>query len=268
MVRQMVVRRGPGNRAIIGGALEILSSLQRFEPFGCYYRPMSDNDLEGPDMVDEAAARLRYSRGAIILHWTIAILVLYNLTTGLLHDTLPKAAFQFHVSSGITILALTVLRIIWRLTHKPPPFLPMAKWEKGLAHFVHFFLYVAMLASPLTGWAMISASVPKTKPVIERVAQLAPAGPAKPHKTMIWGVIPLPKLKPVANIGQGPDGPARLKETHEQFEDLHGTIGLIFLFLLILHIGGALKHQLIDRKRELARMGLGKTEPKHWDTAA
>jgi cytochrome b561 len=229
---------------------------------------MSKNDLGALNMVDEAAARLRYSRGAIILHWAIAVLVIYNLTTGLLHDTLPKAAFQFHVSSGITILTLTVLRIIWRLTHKPPPFLPMAPWENWLAHIVHFCLYAAMLAAPLTGWAMISASVPKTKPVIERVAQLAPAGPAKPHQTMIWGVIPLPKLKPVTDVGQGPDGPARLKETHEQFEGLHGTIGWIFLFLLILHIAGALKHQLIDKRRELARMGLGKTEPKHWDTAA
>ncbi|HMI18601.1 MAG TPA: cytochrome b [Sphingomonas sp.] len=220
-------------------------------------------------MVDDAAARLRYSKGAIILHWTIAVLILYNLTTGLLHDTLPKAAFQFHVSSGITILVLTVLRIIWRLTHKPPPFLPMAKWEKGLANVVHFLLYCAMLAAPLTGWAMLSAHVDKPKPAVEGAAPPPqPIGPPKPHQTLIWGVIPLPKLKPITDIGQGPDGPARLKETHEQFEDIHGTIGWIFLFLLILHIAGALKHELIDKRRQLARMGVGKAEPKHWDTAA
>ena len=218
-------------------------------------------------MVDEAAARLRYSRGAIILHWTIAVLITYNLTTGLLHDSLPRAAFQFHVSSGITILVLTVLRIIWRLTHKPPPFLPMAAWEKGLAHIVHFCLYVLMLAAPLTGWAMISASVPRPAPAPIAGAP-TPAAPPKPHKQMIWGLFELPKLKPVTDVGHGPDGPAKLKETHETFEGLHGTIGWIFLFLLILHIAGALKHQLIDRRRQLARMGLGKTEPKHWDTAA
>jgi len=222
-------------------------------------------------MVDEAAARLRYSRGAIILHWAIAILVLYNLTTGLLRDTLPKAAFQFHVSSGITILVLTVLRIVWRLTHKPPPFLPMAKWEKGLAHIVHFCLYVAMLAAPLTGWAMLSAHVDKPKPAQVAGAPASDAAaPAahKPHKQMIWGLVELPKLKPITDIGQGPDGADKLKETHEQFEGIHGTIGWIFLFLLILHIAGALKHQLIDKRRQLARMGVGKTEPKHWDTAA
>src|SRR5438067_1362981 len=100
-------------------------------------------------MADEAAARLRYSKVAIILHWAIAVLILYNLFSGLLHDVLPKSVFQFHISSGITILTLTVIRIGWRLTHKPPPFLPIAKWEKWLAHFVHFLLYCAMLAAPL-----------------------------------------------------------------------------------------------------------------------
>jgi cytochrome b561 len=220
-------------------------------------------------MVDEAAARLRYSKGAIILHWTIAILIVYNLTTGLLHDELPKAAFQFHVSSGITILVLTVVRIIWRLTHKPPPFLPMAPWERGLAHVIHFCLYLAMLAAPLTGWAMQSAHVDKPKPTVEGAAPPPqPVGPPKPHKTMIWGLFELPKLKPVTDIGQGPDGPAKLKEAHEQLEGLHGTIGWIFLFLLILHIAGALKHELIDKKRQLARMGVGKAEPKHWDGVA
>lgn len=220
-------------------------------------------------MVDEAAARLRYSRGAIILHWTIAALILYNLTTGLLHDVLPRGAFQFHVSSGITILVLTVLRIVWRLTHRPPPMLPMAAWEKGLAHLVHFCLYLAMLAAPLTGWAMISAHVDKPRPAAEGAALSAqPASPPKPRQTMIWGVIPLPKLAPITNIGNGPDGAAKLKEAHETFEERHELVGWTFLFLLVLHIAGALKHELIDKRRQLARMGIGKAEPKHWDTAA
>jgi len=215
-------------------------------------------------MADEATARLRYSNGAIILHWTIALLVIYNLTTGLLHDVLPKAAFQFHVSSGITILVLTVLRIIWRLTHKPPPFLPMAQWEKGLAHIVHFCLYLVMLAAPLTGWAMLSAHADKPRPVI---AGAPAAAPAKPYQILIWGLVPLPKLKPITDIANRPDGAAKLKDAHATFEGRHEAIGFIFLGLLILHIAGALKHQLIDRRRQLARMGVGKTEAAHWDPA-
>jgi len=210
-------------------------------------------------MTDQAAARLRYTRVAILLHWSIALLILYNLISGLFHDVLPRAFFQFHVSSGITILALTVIRIGWRLTHKPPPYLPMAGWEKGVAHVVHFLLYCMMLISPLTGWAMLSAHADK------RPVQQAPLAPGdvppplhKPHKEMIWGLVELPKLPPIINIANQPDGAAKLKETHELYEGRHETAGWIFLGLLILHLGGALKHQFVDKERELARMGLGK----------
>ena len=224
-------------------------------------------------MADQAAARLRYSNVAIFLHWAMAVLILYNLFTGFLHDALPRAWFQFHVSSGVTILALTVIRIGWRLTHKPPPFLPMATWERWLAHIVHFLLYFAMLASPLTGWAMISAHVDKPAPVEQAAGAIAPPAitpaqaPRKPRKTMVWGLFELPKLSPIVHIADQPDGAARIKEAHELFEERHETMGWIFLGLLILHLAGALKHQLIDRRRELARMGLG-TPEAHWDPAA
>jgi cytochrome b561 len=210
-------------------------------------------------MADRGAARLRYSNVAIILHWAIALLVLFNLVTGLFHDFVPRAVFAFHISSGVTILALTIVRIVWRLTHKPPPYLPMAGWEKWLAKTVHFLLYCGMLASPLTGWAMISAHSNKP-PVGAAMADTAhhSGPPAGPRQTMIWGLLPLPKLAPIARIADQPDGEAKLKETHELYEERHETAGLIFLALLILHLCGALKHQLIDRQRELGRMGIGK----------
>lgn len=215
-------------------------------------------------MANNVVGRIRYSTGAIILHWAIAILILFNLLTGFFNDAVPKAVFAFHISSGITILVLTVIRILWRLTHKPPPFLPMAPWERGLAHVVHFSLYLAMLAAPLTGWAMISAHVDKPTAVVADAAP-QPGPPPKSRQIMIWGLFPLPKLAPIVRIADQPDGQAKIKEAHEQFEGRHETIGWIFLALLILHLGGALKHQLIDRRRELARMGLGKS-PAEWDT--
>jgi cytochrome b561 len=212
-------------------------------------------------MTDQAA-RLRYTNVAIFLHWAIALLILFNLITGFFHDMIPRAVFAFHISSGVTILVLTVIRIIWRLTHWGPPFLPMAAWERGLAHVVHFLLYCAMLLSPLTGWAMISAHADKPIPAaMQADAGPQPGPPPKPHQTMIWGLFVLPKLKPITDIANQPDGAAKLKETHELWEDRHGTMGLIFLGLLVLHLGGALKHQLIDRQRELARMGIGRTGP-------
>lgn len=210
-------------------------------------------------MASDAAVRLRYSKGAIVLHWAIALLVLFNLATGIFHDAVPKAIFAFHVSSGITILALTVIRIIWRLTHRAPPFLPMAAWERWLARAVHFLLYCAMLAAPLTGWAMISAHVDRpamTGALHDAAPQ--PAPPPRPRQRWIWGLIPLPNLSPIVHIADQPGGQAKLKEAHELFEARHETIGWIFLFLLLLHVGGALKHQMVDRHRQLGRMGIGR----------
>ena len=212
-------------------------------------------------MTDQAAARLRYSKVAIFLHWAIALLVLHNLVTGFFHDALPRGWFQFHISSGVTILVLTVIRIVWRLTHKPPPFLPMAKWEKWGANIVHFLLYCAMLAAPLTGWAMISAHVDKPAPVEQAAGAATPPSlpvPKKPRRTMIWGLFELPKLSPIVHIADQPDGAAKIKEAHELFEERHEMVGFIFLGLLILHLAGALKHHFIDKERELARMGLGR----------
>lgn len=220
-------------------------------------------------MTNQVMAQRRYSRVAIILHWAIALLILFNLFTGFFQDAMPDAMFAFHISSGVTILALTLIRIGWRLTHRPPPFLPMARWERGLAHIVHFMLYCAMLAAPLTGWAMISAHA--NKPVAAAVqadAAPQPGPPAKPRRTMIWGLFELPKLSPIVHIADQPDGAAKIKEAHELFEGRHEMVGWIFLGLLILHVGGALKHQFVDKERELARMGLGRTDGAQWDRAA
>jgi len=217
-------------------------------------------------MGSETAARLRYTNVAIILHWAIALLILFNLVTGLFHDFVPRAVFAFHISSGVTILILTIIRIGWRLTHKPPPYLPMAAWEKWLAKIVHFLLYCAMLVSPLTGWAMISAHSNKP-PAAAAMADTAPQpGPPRPRRTMIWGLFPLPKLAPIVRIADQPDGEAKIKEAHELFEERHEIAGLAFLALLILHLSGALKHQLIDRQRELGRMGIGRA-PAQWEPA-
>jgi cytochrome b561 len=239
----------------------------------------------------EAAAGLRYTNVAIALHWLIAVAILYNLASGLLHDSLPRGFFALHVSSGITILALTVVRIVWRLTHPRPPYLPMALWERRLAHAVHGLLYVGMLALPLTGWAMVSASPPAGSPGAAYAESLrtppppAPAGgadakspggpagegkggghpPRKHGPLKVWGLFELPLIKPINAIGRTPDGIPRQRELHERFEGLHLAGGWIMLVLLVLHVGGALKHQLVDRQRELARMGLGRAAK--WDPA-
>ena len=215
-----------------------------------------------PDRADPVIAT-RYSHIAMLLHWAIAALIAYNLVSGLLGEFLPKGFFAFHISSGLTILALTLVRIGWRLTHKPPPLLPMKPWERWLAHGVHLLLYAAMLFVPWTGWVMISASPPPGSPgAAYAAAQRArehPDQPARPRQPpRFWGVTDVPMIAPVANLGREPSGVPGQRAFHEQMEGYHGNLAWLLLFLLVLHIGGALKHQFIDRTPELQRMGFGR----------
>ncbi len=200
---------------------------------------------------------LRYTNVAILLHWSIAVLILYNLATGLFGEWLPRGSFAFHISSGITILVLTVVRIVWRATHRPPPFVPMTRGERTLAHGVHVLLYVAMLALPLTGWAMVSANPPAGSPGAAFAAQ--GAQPARVARSIpIWNLLPLPPIAPIVEIGRTPQGVPEQRAVHERLETIHGLGGWLMLALLALHVAGALKHQFVDRQRALARMGLGR----------
>lgn len=232
-----------------------------------------------------SGGRLRYTNVAIFLHWAIAALILFNLITGFFHGSFPRGTMAIHISSGITILALSLFRIVWRLTHKPPPYpAEMPGWERGLAHLVHFCLYAAMLLMPISGWAMISANPPpgspgaaaadamRAPPPPKAAAALpdankpTPSGPP-PRRggPMLWGVVPLPLITPLQEIGRTAAGVPAQKEKHEQLETFHGLGGYVLLALFLLHVAGALKHQLIDRQAELARMGVGLTRAR-WDT--
>lgn len=212
---------------------------------------------------------LRYSTVAIVLHWSIAALVLYNLVSGLAKSLLPAGFFQFHVSSGVTILILSVVRVLWRLTHRPPPKLPMRAWERGAAHVVHFLLYVAMLVVPLSGWALVSArppagspgaawslANPPVKPGTVPAATPVPAKPRPPVK--VWNTVELPLLTPVNEIGRDPARVPEQRALRHEIEEYHELGAWLMLALLLLHVAGALKHQFVDCQRELARMGLGR----------
>jgi cytochrome b561 len=205
------------------------------------------------------AAYRRYTHVAIALHWIIALAIIYNLASGLLRPVLPGGFFVLHISSGLTILILSVARVVWRLTHKPPPFLPMKGWEAKAAHAVHFLLYAAMLLLPFSGWALISANPPAGSPgaaqvAAERAAKGRPArGPA-----MFWGIVPVPLIGPVNEIGRTPEGLPEQRELHERIETFHLYGGWIMLALFVLHVAGALKHQVLDREPELGRMGVGR----------
>lgn len=167
----------------------------------------------------------RYSSVAIAFHWTIALLVIVNLVIGLGHESVPalRAWMGAHKAIGITVLALTLGRVAWRLTQRPPP-LPAdtPAWERGAAHATHWSLYALMLAMPLTGWALVS-------------------GPDATRPLSWFGLFDVPLLS-VASA------------TADTADKVHGLLGWLMLALVVLHVAAALRHHLILRDHVLARM--------------
>lgn len=180
--------------------------------------------------------RSTYSAVAITLHWLIALGILTNIGLAWYFGTLkgPEAIapVQLHKSIGITVLLLTLLRVAWRLTN-PPPKLPstMPGWERFAASTLHTLFYILLLALPLSGWAMVSAS-----PLI------------KVHPTVLYGVVPWPAF-PYSGL----DSDA-LHDMHKLMERTHDTLAWIAYAMITLHVLAALKHQFFDRDEVLGRM--------------
>jgi cytochrome b561 len=177
----------------------------------------------------------RYGSVAVTLHWLIALAIIGMLILGKYMADLPNSdpskfdLIQLHKSFGISILALSVLRLVWRLVNKVPP-LPaqMPTWERYAAHASHFLLYVLMIGIPLSGWAMVSAS---------------PLG----IPTIWFGQFEIPHLP-------GLQGLADQRATEDQLKEVHELLGNLMIALLLIHVGAALKHHLWDRDDVLTRM--------------
>ena len=187
---------------------------------------------------DLPAGRSRYSAVAMAFHWVIAALIITNVALAWTADELPRSTaaglMAWHKTFGVTILLLSLGRLAWRLTHRPPPFSPHLKpWERWLAHTVHWAFYVLMIGLPLTGWALVSAS-----PLI------------KVYPIDMYGLVHWPAIGPLANLP-----PDQMKAAHETWEEVHHLLAKVMIYGLIpLHILGALKHQFLDKDNELGRM--------------
>jgi cytochrome b561 len=179
----------------------------------------------------------RYTRMAIALHWIIALFIAFNVGLALSVDFLPDSAVRpvidLHKSIGITVLGLVILRILWRVSHRPPSFpVTYSAPERISAHAVHYVLYALMLALPLSGWLHDSAW-----------------RDAATHPMRLFWLFEWPRLPFIMTL------PAGLKEDlHTRFGELHTWLGYALYGLFVLHVGGALKHQWFDREAELQRM--------------
>jgi cytochrome b561 len=106
-------------------------------------------------------ARLQYGTTAKALHWLVVALLLAQYSIGWLMPDVhrgmkPGAAMTFHVSVGMTILVLIVLRFAWRLAHPVAPESSLPPWQRLSAEVVHWLLYVLVLATTVTGWLFTS----------------------------------------------------------------------------------------------------------------
>jgi len=105
--------------------------------------------------------RLQYGTTAKVFHWLIVALLLVQYPIGwfmpdLHHGMTPGAAMTFHISFGIVILMLIVMRFAWRLMHPVAPESSLPRWQRLSSEAVHWLLYVLVLATTMTGWIFAS----------------------------------------------------------------------------------------------------------------
>lgn len=189
----------------------------------------------------DTARQQRYTAVAIALHWIIAFSILGLIAVGWFMETISfdtlegraqyQSIVQLHKSFGITVLVLSIARIAWRLMNPPPPEPAMPGWQAFAANAVHVLFYVLMIAMPLSGWVMASAS-----PAFE---------------TKYFGLFD-------ARLPVLPTLPLDSREGIENAAaSAHSLLAWVIIGLLALHVGAALKHHFVDRDGLLARMAPG-----------
>ncbi|MBU4422542.1 MAG: cytochrome b [Gammaproteobacteria bacterium] len=179
----------------------------------------------------QAQAAPRYTRTAMLLHWLLGIALVTLFGVGLYMADLPFSPqrlklYNWHKWAGVSILALSLLRLVWRLVHRPPQ-LPvqvekaMPRWQQLAHHGAHHLLYLLFFAVPLLGWAYSSA-----------------AG----FPLVLFG------------LWQLPDFVAASPELADALKPLHKLSALAMAALVLVHVAAALKHHFIDRDGLLLRM--------------
>ncbi len=169
----------------------------------------------------------KYGAVAQTLHWMMALLILTMLALGLYMVRIPISALKlklygWHKELGVLVFILALLRILWRWFNVTPQLpITMPSWQRFAAHSVHFSLYFFMLALPVSGWLLSSAS---GLPV------------------SFFGLFVLPDLvSPSIYL-------------RDQLVLSHHWLGYALIVALCAHIGAALQHRFIDKDDILRRM--------------
>jgi cytochrome b561 len=172
--------------------------------------------------------RLQYGTTAKVFHWLIVALLLVQYPIGWLMPDLhrnmkPGAPMTFHISFGITILLLIVLRLVWRLTHPVAPESSLPPWQRLSSEAVHWLLYVLVLATTVTGWLFASF---------------------RGWSVSFFYLLPIPM--PMLSSGNEAAGKA--------IDGLHQAAEWALLVVIGIHVAAALAHLFIYRDRIMQRM--------------
>lgn len=169
----------------------------------------------------------RYTRTAIVLHWSIAVLILANLAVGYIcgnfEFAIEDVLMNLHKVAGILVFALSHLRLAWRLAHRPPPLDFVSAWQRRAAGLTQGLLYGLMIALPLTGW-LVTSSFPKRHPIS-------------------LGFVDVPFLPVTASL-------PRAILAHSA----HEVLAIIMTVLVAGHVAAALHHQFVLRDNLITRV--------------
>jgi cytochrome b561 len=181
----------------------------------------TSGDTQSRDTMPES-----YDRAAIALHWITALLIVANLLLGLSMVPLPISPrklqwYLWHKSIGVTIVAVTSLRLAWRALRPHPAPVAMPSWQRRATTVSHAMLYALLLVIPISGWLYSSATG---------------------VQVVYLGIVPLPNVVP------------KDKALADTLRIVHVTLNALLAGVVCLHVAAALKHHFVDRDAVLVRM--------------
>src|SRR3984893_9270553 len=172
------------------------------------------------------ARQPNYGTTAKVFHWLIVALLIVQFPLGWFMPDIhrgmkPGDAMTFHISFGITILALMALRLFWRITHPVAPASSLPAWQRLSSEAVHWLLYALVFATTMTVWIFAS----------ERGWSIS-----------LFFAVPLPMLPTEGSLLANSLG------------KWHGTMEWALLLVISLHVAAAMAHTFIFRDRIMQRM--------------
>lgn len=174
---------------------------------------------------------MELSKTTKILHSIVALGMIGLLIVGIyMHETKTFALYDIHKSLGMIILCFALYRVVVRITEGwPQPLAKMGLLQLAVAKITHWGLIITTVLFPVSGMMMSGAGG---------------------HGLFVFGVELLAK-----NTDPSTGKTLVLNETLASLgHNLHGTLPLVLILLIVLHVVGALKHHFIDKDDTLKRM--------------